>query len=113
MAKELGYSTSFLQRYRYDMKMQTCYKSKNAKGALKLSKSFKRPQTTSKKSVINGSTNQGLSIKPFANRKNKLKSESMLEINDECLNRILHTILIVAFKDCNIEIQLLLLFLRN
>ena len=91
MAKDLGYSTSFLQRHRYDLKMQTCYKSKNAKGAQKLSNGFKRPQKTSKESVNIGSTNQGLSIKPITNRKNKLKSESMHEIKDECLKKFLHT----------------------
>ena len=47
IAKELGYSTSTLQRYRNDIKMQSHYKSNNRKRSSKTSNDLKRPQMTS------------------------------------------------------------------
>ena len=48
IAKELGYSSSILQRYRYDIKMQSPYKSSNPKRTPKTLNDLKRRQTTSK-----------------------------------------------------------------
>ena len=48
IAKEFGYSISTLQRYRYDKKMPSPYKSNNPKRTPKTSNDLKRPQMTSK-----------------------------------------------------------------
>ena len=42
IAKELGYSSSTLQRYRYDIKMQSPYISNNARRSPKTSNDLKR-----------------------------------------------------------------------
>ena len=47
-AKELGYSSCTLQRYGYDIKLQSSYQSNNPKRTRKTSNDLKRPQITSK-----------------------------------------------------------------
>ena len=47
IAKELGYSSSTLQRHRYDIQMQSPYKSNNPKRTQKTSNHLKRPQLKS------------------------------------------------------------------
>ena len=51
IAKELDYSTSTLQRYRKDTKMQSPYKSNNPNRSSKTSNDLKRPQLTSKNAI--------------------------------------------------------------
>ena len=46
-AKDLGYSSSTLQSFRYDTKMQSPYYSNNLKRTPKTSYDLKRPQMTS------------------------------------------------------------------
>ena len=41
IAKELGYSSFTLQRYRQDIKVQSLFKSKNSKGRQRTSKDIK------------------------------------------------------------------------
>ena len=48
IAKDLGYSSSTFQRYRYDIRMQTPYKSNIPKGTPKTSIDIRRHQMTSK-----------------------------------------------------------------
>ena len=48
LAKELGYSSSTLQRYRQDIKMQSPHKLNNPKRRQMTSNGRKRPQMTSK-----------------------------------------------------------------
>ena len=46
VGKELGYSSSTLQRYRNDIKMQSSYKLNNPKSSPKTSNDLKTPQKT-------------------------------------------------------------------
>ena len=57
IAKDLGYSSSTLQRRETDMKMQSPYKSNNPKRHSKTSNDHKKPQMTSKESITNRRTN--------------------------------------------------------
>ena len=52
IAKELGYSSSTLERYRQDIKLQSPHKSINPKKRQMTSNDLKTPQITAKESVI-------------------------------------------------------------
>ena len=80
IAEELGCSTSFLQRYRHDIKMQSPYKAIGPKRTPKNSNDIKRSKMTSKNfsPIIE-------TVRPNTSKENKLKGGSLnenLEIDD-------------------------------
>ena len=89
VTKELCFSSSTLQCYRYDIKMQNPYKSNNPKRTQNTPSDLKTPQMTSNELLIADSTNQAQSIKPTTNKKNKKKGGSVHGISDEYLNGFL------------------------
>ena len=52
IARDIGYSSSTLQRFRQGLKIQNPYKSNNPTKRLMTSNDLKRPQTTSKEPVM-------------------------------------------------------------
>ena len=98
IANQLGYSTSTLQRYRNDMKMLSPYRnhpnatykrSKNVSNTNLNNNShrehdLKRPQLTSNE--IKMTSNEPIKSK----KKNKLKGDADIEINEKFLVEIFH-----------------------
>ena len=72
IARELGYSSPKLQRYRQGIKMQSPYKSNNPKRRQMTSTDLKRPQMTSKRPLIDYVN---------SNKKSKLKAGDQKDDN--------------------------------
>ena len=97
LAKELGYSTSSLQRYSHDINMLSLYRiptnshkrrqkisnrEHDLKRSQKPSNNLKRPQLTSK--------NSSLIIETVKPKKNKFMGFGNIELNDEYFDEYLH-----------------------
>ena len=92
MAKELGCSSSTLQRYRQDINMLSPYgiPPKTIKRKQKISNrehDLERPQMTSNDLKRPQLTSNDPEVKP---KKNKVKGDANIEINDKYLDEILH-----------------------
>ena len=92
IAKEFVYSSSALQRYKYDIKMQSPYESSGPKKfqrAQMTLNDLKRPQKLNPLNLFQ----MRLLPLPAQRNKSKLKAGSVHQTNDESLDEIVHNVI--------------------